>query len=146
MRFLSRLLTCQFCGLAVVLRFIRTANVSQLNQSITTVNLILCLANCIKNRFVKNIKTSWSNIRINILSSCIQNVVAGTCLGLAGATATVGRIFDFCIVDEASMLTLPATIGPLLGAKKFVLVGDQRQLSPLVMSKLPKYFVIMVLL
>jgi DNA replication ATP-dependent helicase Dna2 len=42
------------------------------------------------------------------------------------------RRFDYCIVDEASQLTLPHCIGPLQYANTFVLVGDHYQLSPLV--------------
>jgi DNA replication ATP-dependent helicase Dna2 len=40
--------------------------------------------------------------------------------------------FDYCIVDEASQITLPTCIGPLRYASKFVLVGDQYQLPPIV--------------
>jgi len=42
------------------------------------------------------------------------------------------RTFDFCIVDEASQITLPTCLGPLRFAEKFVLVGDHFQLPPLV--------------
>ena len=43
--------------------------------------------------------------------------------------------FDYCIVDEASQLTLPSCVGPLRLAQSFVLVGDHYQLPPLVRSK-----------
>ena len=42
------------------------------------------------------------------------------------------RKFDYCIVDEASQITLPTCLGPLRSAEKFVLVGDHFQLPPLV--------------
>lgn len=42
------------------------------------------------------------------------------------------RKFDYCIVDEASQITLPTCLGPLRFADKFVLVGDHFQLPPLV--------------
>lgn len=42
------------------------------------------------------------------------------------------RRFDYCIVDEASQITLPTCLGPLRYAEKFVLVGDHFQLPPLV--------------
>lgn len=45
------------------------------------------------------------------------------------------RTFDYCIVDEASQITLPTCLGPLRYADKFVLVGDHFQLPPLVRSK-----------
>ncbi|KAG5651085.1 hypothetical protein H0H81_009957 [Sphagnurus paluster] len=44
------------------------------------------------------------------------------------------RKFDYCIVDEASQITLPTCLGPLRYAEKFVLVGDHFQLPPLVRS------------
>lgn len=43
--------------------------------------------------------------------------------------------FDFCIVDEASQLTLPACIGPLRLSQTFILVGDHYQLPPLVRNR-----------
>ncbi|KAJ1791748.1 DNA replication endonuclease-helicase Dna2 [Coemansia sp. RSA 2167] len=60
-------------------------------------------------------------------------VVATTCLGVTHAVFSRRR-FDFCIVDEASQITLPVCLGPLLAARRFVLVGDQHQLPPLVRS------------
>jgi len=58
-------------------------------------------------------------------------VVATTCLKISHAIFQE-RIFDYCIVDEASQITLPVCIGPLRMAKTFVLVGDHFQLPPLV--------------
>ena len=43
--------------------------------------------------------------------------------------------FDLAIVDEASQLTVPAVLGALRFAHRFVLVGDERQLPPLVVSE-----------
>ena len=45
------------------------------------------------------------------------------------------RSFDVCIIDEASQITLPASLGPLRCASVFVLVGDHYQLPPLVQSQ-----------
>ncbi|KAJ2689466.1 DNA replication endonuclease-helicase Dna2 [Coemansia spiralis] len=58
-------------------------------------------------------------------------VVATTCLGVSHPLFTI-RQFDYCIVDEASQITLPVCLGPLLESSKFVLVGDHHQLPPLV--------------
>ena len=44
-------------------------------------------------------------------------------------------IFDVVIVDEASQLTEPMTLAALNLAKRFVLVGDHRQLPPIVQSE-----------
>lgn len=58
-------------------------------------------------------------------------VVASTCLGISHWLFD-RRKFDYCIVDEASQVTLPTCLGPIRYAEKFVLVGDHFQLSPLV--------------
>lgn len=58
-------------------------------------------------------------------------VVATTCLGINHPVFRV-RKFDYCIVDEASQITLPVCLGPIRHAKTFVLVGDHYQLPPLV--------------
>ena len=44
-------------------------------------------------------------------------------------------LFDLAILDEATQLTLPATLGALRFVRRFVLVGDDRQLPPLVRSE-----------
>lgn len=43
--------------------------------------------------------------------------------------------FDVAIIDEAGQLTVPAILGALRLAKRFILVGDEKQLPPLVLSK-----------
>ncbi|KAL2536685.1 DNA replication helicase [Forsythia ovata] len=60
-------------------------------------------------------------------------VVAVTCLGITNPLLTNKR-FDVCIMDEAGQITLPVSLGPLMFASKFVLVGDHYQLPPLVQS------------
>ena len=42
--------------------------------------------------------------------------------------------FDVALVDEASQATIPSTLIPLSKAKKFVLVGDHKQLPPTILS------------
>ncbi|KAJ5567408.1 Dna2/Cas4 domain of unknown function DUF83 [Penicillium sp. DV-2018c] len=61
-------------------------------------------------------------------------VVATTCLGV-NHNIFNQRIFDYCIVDEASQITLPVCLGPIRMAKTFILVGDHYQLPPLVQNK-----------
>ena len=58
-------------------------------------------------------------------------IVATTCLGV-NHPVFLERVFDYCIVDEASQITLPVCIGPIRMARSFVLVGDHYQLTPLV--------------
>ncbi|THU65599.1 hypothetical protein C4D60_Mb05t05340 [Musa balbisiana] len=60
-------------------------------------------------------------------------VVGVTCLGI-NHPLLVNKKFDICIMDEAGQTTLPVSLGPLMLASKFVLVGDHYQLPPLVQS------------
>ncbi|KAK3019282.1 hypothetical protein RJ639_002855, partial [Escallonia herrerae] len=60
-------------------------------------------------------------------------VIAVTCLGIT-SPLLVNKRFDVCIMDEAGQTTLPVSLGPLMFASKFVLVGDHYQLPPLVQS------------
>ncbi|CAN9152663.1 unnamed protein product [Alternaria alternata] len=61
-------------------------------------------------------------------------VVATTCLTINHPLFN-RRVFDYCIVDEASQITLPVCLGPIRMAQKFILVGDHYQLPPLVQNK-----------
>lgn len=61
-------------------------------------------------------------------------VVATTCLGVSHPVFNE-RTFDYCIVDEASQITLPVCLGPIRLARAFVLVGDHNQLPPLVQNE-----------
>lgn len=65
-------------------------------------------------------------------------VVATTCLGIDDIAFSLGRTFDYCILDEASQVTMPVSLGPLRFCKKFVLVGDHHQLPPLVQHPDPE--------
>lgn len=61
-------------------------------------------------------------------------LVAVTCLGI-NHPIFKKRVFDYCIVDESSQISLPVSLGPLRYSKIFVLVGDLYQLPPLVSSQ-----------
>ncbi|OMJ12193.1 DNA replication ATP-dependent helicase/nuclease DNA2, partial [Smittium culicis] len=61
-------------------------------------------------------------------------IIATTCLSINHPVFRHRR-FDYCIIDEASQITLPACIGPLRFCERFVLVGDHFQLPPLIKSK-----------
>lgn len=64
-------------------------------------------------------------------------VVAGTCLSVRDLIFNVRDHFDYCIVDEASQVAMPLSLGPLSMCDKFVLVGDHFQLPPLVTHNNP---------
>ncbi len=66
------------------------------------------------------------------------NLVAGTMIGILQhpdiRSNKQGASFDVLIVDEASKVTFPDFVVPALHAKKWILVGDVKQLSPYVES------------
>jgi DNA replication ATP-dependent helicase Dna2 len=72
----------------------------------------------------EQIRSSWHD----------SPVVATTCLGINHPLFNE-RTFDYCIVDEASQITLPVCLGPIRMARTFVLVGDHNQLPPLVQNE-----------
>ena len=62
------------------------------------------------------------------LSEC--NVVAGTCLGIAGAGRDIELTYDLVIIEEASKATPTEALVPMVKGKRWILVGDQQQLPP----------------
>uniref|UniRef100_A0A2K6THX3 DNA replication ATP-dependent helicase/nuclease n=1 Tax=Saimiri boliviensis boliviensis TaxID=39432 RepID=A0A2K6THX3_SAIBB len=64
---------------------------------------------------------------------CTLLIVATTCMGINHPIFS-RKIFDFCIVDEASQISQPICLGPLFFSRRFVLVGDHQQLPPLVLN------------
>nr|XP_037865077.1 DNA replication ATP-dependent helicase/nuclease DNA2 isoform X4 [Chlorocebus sabaeus] len=65
---------------------------------------------------------------------CTLLIVATTCMGINHPIFS-RKIFDFCIVDEASQISQPICLGPLFFSRRFVLVGDHQQLPPLVLNR-----------
>ena len=63
-------------------------------------------------------------------------VIAGTCVGIASVRAIQEVEFDLCIVDEASKATPTETLVPLSRSRRWIMVGDQRQLPPFVEQEL----------
>ena len=81
-----------------------------------------------------NSKSEQDPIEKIILDSV--NLVAGTMIGILQhpdiKANRQGASFDVLIVDEASKVTFSDFIVPALHAKKWILVGDVKQLSPYV--------------
>jgi superfamily I DNA and/or RNA helicase len=57
-------------------------------------------------------------------------VVAGTCIGMAGVRGMENVVYDLCIVDEASKATATEILVPMSRSRKWILVGDPAQLPP----------------
>ncbi len=58
------------------------------------------------------------------------DVVAATCLGLLGRYGAGNVVYDLCIIDEASRAWATEMLVPMVTAKKWVVVGDSKQLPP----------------
>lgn len=58
-------------------------------------------------------------------------VVAGTCIGFAGR-GLQNVEYDLCIIDEASKATINEVLVPISRARRWVIVGDPKQLPPFV--------------
>lgn len=65
-------------------------------------------------------------------------LVGATCLGIAGLSEGIEFQFDWVIVDEAGKATPPEILVPICLGKKVVLVGDHKQLPPVVDEALLK--------
>jgi len=57
-----------------------------------------------------------------------SQVVAGTCIGVPKEIQDIN--FDLCIVDEASKATATEVLVPISRARRWILVGDPKQLPP----------------
>uniref|UniRef100_A0A915IDH6 DNA replication ATP-dependent helicase/nuclease n=1 Tax=Romanomermis culicivorax TaxID=13658 RepID=A0A915IDH6_ROMCU len=63
-------------------------------------------------------------------------IVAATSSTVSSHPLFANRRFDVAIVDEATQVQELLSISPLLCCSKFILVGDSKQLNPLITSKL----------
>lgn len=59
-----------------------------------------------------------------------SQIVAGTCLGVMSIPGRNDISYDLCIVDEASIATPTEVLVPMARARRTVVVGDSKQLSP----------------
>ena len=60
-----------------------------------------------------------------------SNIVGATCL-FSGGKRMPEADFDWAIIDEAGRATLPEALVPMAKAERAILVGDERQLPPMI--------------
>ncbi|XP_065891374.1 3'-5' exoribonuclease HELZ2-like isoform X2 [Dysidea avara] len=64
-------------------------------------------------------------------------IIFCTCAEAGSGRLTGGKIpINQCVVDECGMCTEPETILPMMLSEKFILVGDHKQLQPVVLNKI----------
>lgn len=67
------------------------------------------------------------------------NLVCATVAGIAGSPAAKAADFDTLILDEASRVTDPEFLVPAVRARRWILVGDERQLPPYVDQEMEQH-------
>jgi len=86
---------------------------------------------------VENIRKAWIKRLAavgDLEEACVKEaaVVAATCLGIASNPIIHNLEFDYVIIDEAGRATPPESLVPAVRGKKIIMVGDQKQLPPMV--------------
>lgn len=69
-----------------------------------------------------------SDFNAAMLSSA--QIIAGTCVGIAGVRGMDDVAYDLCIVDEASKATATEILIPMSRSRRWIVVGDPKQLPP----------------
>ena len=86
---------------------------------------------------VEGLCKEWMN-RVKLGDGLLQeslmdaSIVGATCLGIASLSVNTDMKFDWVIVDEAGKATPTEILVPISLGKKIVLVGDHKQLPPVV--------------
>lgn len=83
----------------------------------------------IKNEWLKKITQSEEIEKILMEQ---VSVIGATCIGIANYTTNFDLKFDLVIVDEAGRATPPEILVPMVLGKKIILVGDHKQLPPVI--------------
>ena len=85
--------------------------------------------------FTENLAVRYGTVRAVKHALESATVVAATAHRACTMPYLRSRAFEMTIVDEAGQLTEPLTLGLILRARRFVLIGDDRQLPPVVRTK-----------
>ena len=91
--------------------------------------------------------TDWAKVvgltqDFQVLIGRSSRVVASTCLfsGKRSGGMQLGDVgFDWAIVDEAGRATVPEVLIPIVQSERVILVGDERQLPPMVEDMIGEY-------
>ncbi len=86
-------------------------------------------------RTLMKVQQDWFDIfgradsdRFNTAFLKQAQLIAGTCIGLARKIPEIE--FDLCIIDEASKATATEVLVPIARSRRWILVGDTKQLPP----------------
>lgn len=89
---------------------------------------------------IQNLWAKGINIKEDIEQYFIKDaeIIAGTCTGVVANPVINDISFDYVIIDEAAKATYPELLIPINKAKKVVIVGDHKQLPPILEEELIK--------
>ncbi len=78
-------------------------------------------------------QSSQRNADLGNLFTRMNQIIGATCVGLSQRNIGLeDLVFDLAIVDEAGKALMPEILIPLLKTRKLVLIGDHKQLPPVV--------------
>jgi DNA replication ATP-dependent helicase Dna2 len=81
---------------------------------------------------------NFDNPSVESLKEVVSSarIICASALSVPRSPLLIHESFDVVIIDEAGQISQPAILGALAAADSFVLVGDHKQLPPLVNSEL----------
>lgn len=129
--------------LSAIIKSMRSSDISESDD--------LVHRNLLRTQELRKLLTHWKNVvglkaDFQDLISRSARIVAATCLYSANLfrSNTNGDghesryAFDWAIIDEAGRATVPEVLIPIVRSKQVVLVGDERQLPPMVDDKIAR--------
>lgn len=89
-------------------------------------------AKSVSENIIQYLTESWINNekQFNEMLFYSSRFVGITCSGIGGMSFVYEHPFEYVIVDEDSKISFPELLMPMSWAKKFILVGDPKQLPP----------------
>jgi DNA replication ATP-dependent helicase Dna2 len=85
--------------------------------------------------FTEDLALKYGTVRVVKERLQQARIVAATAHRASTIPYLRTRAFEMTIVDEAGQLTEPLTLGLILRSRRFVLIGDDRQLPPVVRTR-----------
>lgn len=107
---------------------IKSSLVSQMENNRKTYERISKVES-IQNEWISRIGTDEKLLDVLIKK---MSIIGATCLGISSLPYTGEIDFDWVIIDEAGRATAPELLVPITLGRKIVLVGDHKQLPPII--------------
>ena len=98
------------------------------------------ISELLKDYDYKTLRDKYYGLKKNAESAVIKDaqIIFCTCAE-AGSNRMKSRRVKQCIIDECAMCTEPETLLPMILSEKIILVGDHKQLQPVVLNKTAEF-------